>query len=129
MSRLLMAIAVGGAALFLAGTCLAADDVAPIGSSTALDGSGPTPAFGPAPSGMRFGDIGHMASVEGVTMGYPGGGCPTCGFGVTPTCCDPYWQGPCMDWKVVGWYSHFECQAAGHGCRNGCAPCGSSRCW
>ena len=55
-----------------------------------------------APPGMRFGD---QPQVGGNAQTY-GGFCQSC-FGITPHPCDPCWRGPCMDWKLIGWYSHW----------------------
>jgi hypothetical protein len=90
-------------------------------------GGMPDPYAGPTPSGMRFGDLGQVMSVQtgDVEGGYVGGpGCPGCGFGVPGTPCDPCWRGPCIDWKLVGWYSNWRDQNHGCGCRGGgCKSC------
>lgn len=97
-------------------------------------GGMPDPYAGPAPSGMRFGDMGQVVSVQtgDVEGGYYGGpGCPGCGgaFAVQGTRCDPGWSGPCMDWKLIGWYSNFHkdrdwCDHHCGGCK-GCRSCNS----
>ncbi len=55
-----------------------------------------------APPGMRFGDPGHVTGMADGGFG----SCQSC-FGVQAPVCDPCWGGPCMDWKLIGWYSHF----------------------
>jgi hypothetical protein len=80
--------------------------------------------YGAAPAGMRFGDVGH---VSGTADG--GGICTTC-FGVNPPMCDPCWRGPCIDWKLIGWYSnwhHHNRGCPGHGCKR-CGESGAGRC-
>jgi hypothetical protein len=90
----------------------------------------PDPYAGPTPSGMRFGDIGQVVSMQtGDVGGYGGGpGCPNCGFGVSGTPCDPCWRGPCIDWKLIGWYSnwHDKQHGCGHSCR---CRCGGTCCY
>lgn len=66
-----------------------------------------------APSGMRFGD---QPQVGGNAQTF-GGVCQTC-FGVGPHPCDPCWRGPCIDWKLIGWYSHWGDPHGG--CRKRC---------
>jgi hypothetical protein len=92
-------------------------------------GGMPDPYSGPTPSGMRFGDVGQVVSVQtgDVEGGYYGGpGCPNCGFGVPGAWCDPCWKGPCIDWKLIGWYSNWRDKnhGCGHSCRwGGCNTC------
>jgi hypothetical protein len=92
-------------------------------------GGMPDPYAGPTPSGMRFGDMGQVMSVQtgDVEGGYVGGpGCPGCGFGAQGTPCDPCWRGPCIDWKLVGWYSNWRDK--NHGCGGGCRCRGCDTC-
>jgi len=92
----------------------------------------PDPYAGPTPSGMRFGETPHVVSATtgDEQGGYAPGGCPNCGygFGVHGLPCDPCWSGPCVDWKTVGWYSHWGDKVhngcSSHGCGRRC--CGSS---
>jgi hypothetical protein len=108
--------------LCMAGVGLAVDQVVDYGGMS-------DPYAGPVPSGMRFGDVGHVSG------GYYGGaGCPNCGFGVAGTPCDPCWSGPCIDWKLIGWYSNFRdkpqgchrcgCRGGSYGGCNTCDTCG-----
>ena len=93
--------------------------------SGAVYGSVSEPSTGTAPSGMRFGDIGH---VSGTADG--GGICQSC-FGVLPPMCDPCWRGPCMDWKLIGWYSNWHDGNRGcpnHGCKHRSCEATGSRC-
>jgi hypothetical protein len=115
-------LAVCGLVLCLAAVSSAADhyEVYNFGSG-AMYGAAPSPYD--APSGMRFGD---MPQVGGTAeSGYAG--CTNC-FGVTPHPCDPCWRGPCMDWKLIGWYSHWG--DGHHGChrKNCCASVGNACC-
>ena len=84
------------------------------------------PYSGPTPPGMRFGDGGHFVSVQtgDTETPYGGCGCSMCRFGVPGAPCDPAWAGPCMDWKVRGWYSNWRDKD--HGCPDGCGH--SCRC-
>jgi hypothetical protein len=82
------------------------------------------PYAGATPAGMRFGDPGHTGTVQPPELAgpYAEGFCPTCRFGVNGApWCDTCWSGPCMDWKLIGWYSSFHDHCA-HG--NGCGGCG-----
>lgn len=86
------------------------------------------PYAGPTPPGMRFGDAGQVVSVQtgDIESAYVQGGCSTCRFGVPGAPCDPAWGGPCIDWKLVGWYSNWHDKqkycGSGHGCRR-CGKC------
>ena len=90
------------------------------------------PYAGPTPSGMRFGDGAHVIAMAtgDVEGGEIEGDCQKCRFGIHGVPCDPDWRGPCMDWKLVGWYSNFRdknelwCEK-GHGCGRccGCQSC------
>jgi hypothetical protein len=82
--------------------------------SGALYGAVNDPYSRSVPSGMRFGDAPHTASVE-----FGSGNCQTCA-GVQPPPCDPCWRGPCIDWKLIGWYSHWGPEHGGHGCHKRC---------
>jgi hypothetical protein len=129
-----MGVVIGGVLLVLASVSFAQDPVGtPVGPYGMTD-----PYAGPTPSGMRFGELGSVVSMQtgDVQEGdAPGGtGCPGCRFGVQPPGCDPAWGGPCIDWKLVGWYSSFHDQNEGgrgcHGCRGGggCGGCRAASC-
>ena len=80
---------------------------------------GADPHSGASPSGMRVGDapqVGGNAQTDG-------GVCQSC-FGVGPHPCDPCWRGPCMDWKLIGWYSHW-CEPHGGHRKRCCASVGN----
>ena len=93
------------------------------------------PYAGPTPSGMRFSDGGHVIAMAtgDVEGGEIEGDCPKCRFGIHGVPCDPDWRDPCMNWKLIGWYSNFRdnnqlwCEKGrgwgrgwGRGCGNGC---------
>lgn len=75
---------------------------------------------GYVPSGMRFGDQGHVAG-GGETIA----GCQDC-FGVAPPMCDSCWRGPCVDWKLIGWYSNWSDKHRGCPGKRCCASRGGS---
>ena len=77
------------------------------------------PYTAPAVSGMRFGDPGHVSGAAAMPSF-----CRTC-FGVSPPPCDPCWGGPCMDWKLIGWYSHYGCGCHKKRCCAALEPCGN----
>jgi hypothetical protein len=126
MSKL--SVVVFGMLLIVAGVCIAQEPAGTYGL-----GGIPDPYAGPTPSGMRFGETGQIVSVQtgdeaGPALGGPyagylagGPGCPGCGIAVHGPPCDPQWSGPCIDWKLVGWYSSFHDKnhggCGGHGCR------------
>ncbi len=123
MSKWMFAVVVLAIGTVAAATADDAYQVYNFGSG-ALYGAVNDPYSGPTPSGMRFGDAPHVSSNE------PGGGtCQNC-FGVGPHPCDPCWRGPCIDWKLIGWYSHWGHGGCGHkkrccasldNCRDGAA--------
>jgi hypothetical protein len=87
--------------------------------SGALYGPVNDPYGGGAPAGMRYGDPPQVGG-NGQTFASD---CPSC-IGITPHPCDPCWRGPCIDWKLIGWYSHW---GDPHGChrKRCCASLGN----
>jgi hypothetical protein len=123
MSR--MGVAVVGVLLGIASMSFAQEPIESYSLGGPVD-----PYSGPAPPGMRFGDGGHVVSVQTGDAETPNavGGCPMCRFGIHGAPCDPAWRGPCIEWKLVGWYSSWHdkdhgCDGRGHGCGHGCRSC------
>ncbi|MEX0677769.1 MAG: hypothetical protein WD063_11880 [Pirellulales bacterium] len=130
MSKVIVAVI--GVSLGIACVSFAQDPVATYSMDNMVD-----PYAGPTPPGMRFSDVGHAVAIEtgDAADGHWGGGCSMCRFGIHGVPCDADWSGPCIDWKLVGWYSNFHdkdrlwCEGNGHGCGRRCGhACGCDSC-
>ncbi len=115
-------LAVCGLVLCLAAVSYAADEYPVYNQGSGALYVEADPYGGNSPPGMRFGDARQVGGV--IEVGY--GGCQNC-YGVAPPPCDPCWRGPCIDWKQVGWYSHWSDH---HGCgrKNCCAAVSNTSC-
>jgi len=128
MSKHMVLWAACAALLGLAGMATAQDNYSVYNSGSGALAAGAQVGGGFSAPGMRFGDVGHV--MGGDVGGGPG--CPNCGFGVNGAYCDPCWRGPCIDWKLIGWYSHWghthHCARGNAACGyegGACAPCGN----